>query len=276
MPRRLPEFGGILTLKSSTDVIVLTRLTNDLKAASDPTGSKAPSIRLTEAGSSNSSPVDPPTPVTDEIVELNKRLGCMNAWRKDLERSVFWHREEFRRIERALGRKKSGQSGAVQPPPPPPARNVGFAGNALAGGDEQDDGVDTENREYLAGLEAKLQEGMSLQEAAEEQKVLREQDYARDRWSSSLSRLPSQTEWEDLVGPKVSGLFPVIGSADGGDADSPEEVARRLLGYEAEFGCHRRQGRIAVFFLRDLMCRGVLVDNGDCHFSFACSDQSER
>ena len=129
----------------------------------------------------------------------------MNRWRKDLERSVFWHREEFRRIERALGRKKSGQSGAVQQPPPQPARNVGFDDQEKTGAGGDDEVDNEKNRDYLAGLEAKLQAGMSLEEANES---LREQDYARDRWTASLSRLPNQTEWEDLVGPKVCVFCP--------------------------------------------------------------------
>ena len=74
----------------------------------------------------------------------------------------------------------------------------------MGGGEDE---VDNEkNRDYLAGLEAKLQAGMSLEEASESS--LREQDYARDRWTASLSRLPNQTEWEDLVGTKVCVLSP--------------------------------------------------------------------
>ena len=188
------------------DVIVLTRLTNELKAASETTSSQGPSIRLTEAGSSSSSPVDT-TSVTDDIMHLNKRIESMNRFRKDLEQAVYWNREEFRRIEKALGRTKSAQSGAVLPP----ARNVGFndqekpqkQGKLGIAGDEVDN---EKNRNTLAELEAKLQAGMSLEEAADAQTPLREQDYARDRWTSSFSRLPNQTEWEELVGPKVSGM----------------------------------------------------------------------
>ena len=190
------------------DMIVLARLNSDLKAGSQFTTSNAPEIRLTQAGSSSSSPVEMPS-LPDRINELNTRIARTNRFRKDLEGSVYWQRAEYRRIEKALGRTKSGQSGAVGPP----TRNVGFSDQgesakkgrlSIAGGLE--DNVDTDkNRNALADLEAKLQAGMSLEEATEDQKPMREQDFARDRWTSSSSRLPHQAEWEDLFGPKVGG-----------------------------------------------------------------------
>lgn len=212
---------------------MISRLTSDLKAASEAASGKAPSIRLTEADGSSSAPFNLVTAITDQIMEINYRLEHMTRWRKDLEHSVYWRREEYRRIEKAMGRKKSGQSGAVNPS----VRNVGFNEQkaqkqsklGIASGDKNDDEVDTEkNRNTLAELEAKLQAGMSLEDATEDQKPLREQDYARDRWTSSLSRLPTQTEWEELVGPKVSVLFDLLRLEvlTMSDADTPEEVGR--------------------------------------------------
>ena len=109
-----------------------------------------------------------------------------------------------------MGRKKSGQSGAV-----PQTRNVGFDDKTkgVGGGDL----VDTpENRAKLQELEDMLKAGMKLpgEEQAEGdgervgpgrgQVPLRGQDYGRDRWTKGESRLPSQSEWEDIFGPKVS------------------------------------------------------------------------
>lgn len=77
--------------------------------------------------------------------------------------------------------------------------------------------VDTpENRASLQGLEDLLRAGMKLpgEEQAEGVEpgkgagVLWRQDYARERWTSSLSRLPTQSEREDIFGPKVGLLFP--------------------------------------------------------------------
>ncbi|KAL8790493.1 MAG: hypothetical protein Q9195_006324 [Heterodermia aff. obscurata] len=185
------------------DAIKITRLQADLKAAKQSLAdSNVPSIHVTEAGSNNEY-IDAVKSINDDLAELSNRREHMLRWRKEVERAVFWRREEFRRIEKAMGRKKSAQSGAVAPP----TRNVGFDDQqkgklGIAGGDDEVD--NQKNRDYLAGLEAKLQQGMSLEEAAaEEQQPLREQDYARDRWTSSLSRLPTQSEWEDLFGAQA-------------------------------------------------------------------------
>ena len=106
-----------------------------------------------------------------------------------------------------MGRKKSGQSGAV-----PQTRKVGFDDRTQGAGGG--DLVDTpENRAKLQELEDLLQAGMKLPgEEQDGERVgpgrgptpLRGQDYGRDRWTSSESRLPSQSEWEDIFGPKVS------------------------------------------------------------------------
>lgn len=194
-------------------MIVLTRLTANLKSASEsPSSSSMPSIRVTEEGGNESAPAV--QMVTDQIMEANQRLGLTKGYRKGLERAVYWNREEFRRIEKAMGRKKSGQSGAVAPP----ARNVGFDDEerpsnqsqlGIAGGDHNDPG-------YSAGLEV-----------TEAQGPLREQ-YARDRWTSGLSRLPTQAEWEDLFGTKVSVFFfsdlQTLDVQTMTDADDPKEV----------------------------------------------------
>ena len=161
---------------------------------------------------------------------------------------------------------------------PAPARNVGFNDQesvdkkgqlGIAGGEEKEDEVDTEkNRNYLAGLEAKLQEGMSLEDASE---AMREQDYARDRWTASLSRLPTQTEWEDLVGPKVSGSLPFAEAESADDVtEPPEEVAGESQGYEAGLGRWMEGIFTSVsradcsFLFRHLMCSGPVVFSHDC------------
>lgn len=40
------------------------------------------------------------------VRDMRERIKGMKKWRKELERSVFWHREELWRVERAMGRKK--------------------------------------------------------------------------------------------------------------------------------------------------------------------------
>ena len=47
------------------------------------------------------------------MIELQERVAMGKNWLKELERSVYWQREEYRRVEKAMGRKKSGQSGSV-------------------------------------------------------------------------------------------------------------------------------------------------------------------
>ena len=197
------------------DLIVLQRLTIDAK-------NPATHLSLTSSTSAPL-PLSPANtaPITDKILELNNRVAAMQGWRKDLERAVFWQREEYRRIEKAMGRKRSGQSGAL--------RNVGF--DEKAKGDLADT---PENRARLQELDEMLQAGIKLpgEEQADgvgvgvERVALRPRDYARDRWTSGSSRLPNQSEWEDIFGPKVSWLFLVAenGVADDGRADSFEEV----------------------------------------------------
>ncbi|KAG6986684.1 ATP-dependent rRNA helicase spb4 [Physcia stellaris] len=155
------------------DLIVLQRLTIDAKNLAL-TSLPPPTLPL---------PLSPATaPITDKILELNNRVAAMQTWRKDLERAVFWQREEYRRIEKAMGRKRSGQSGAL--------RNVGF--------DEKTKGdlVDTP-------MEGMLQAPGEEQAEGVERVALRPRDYARDRWTSGSSRLPNQSEWEDIFGPKT-------------------------------------------------------------------------
>lgn len=38
--------------------------------------------------------------------ELRERIAGMRKWRKEVERSVVWMREERWRVERAMGRKE--------------------------------------------------------------------------------------------------------------------------------------------------------------------------
>lgn len=40
------------------------------------------------------------------VRDLRERIKNMKKWRRELERSVTWQREEYRRIEKAMGRKR--------------------------------------------------------------------------------------------------------------------------------------------------------------------------
>ena len=43
-----------------------------------------------------------------KVQEANERIQAMRQWRKELERSVCWQREEYWQVEKAMGRKRSG------------------------------------------------------------------------------------------------------------------------------------------------------------------------
>ena len=121
-----------------------------------------------------------------------------------LERAVFWQREEYRRVEKALGRKRSGQSGVVSQLNESGSR--GYAG----GGENVDEEAPLQGKlaEMEAGLNAEGQ-GDGKGEGGGEALLTRE--YARERWSRGRqSRLPSQEEWEEMFGKGVSFcyLFP--------------------------------------------------------------------
>ncbi|KAL8776421.1 MAG: hypothetical protein Q9194_003166, partial [Teloschistes cf. exilis] len=44
------------------------------------------------------------------IQEVRERIRGMRRWRKEVERSVVWQREEFWRVEKGMGKKKGRQS----------------------------------------------------------------------------------------------------------------------------------------------------------------------
>lgn len=45
------------------------------------------------------------------VREATERIKGMRRWRKELEWSVYWHREEYWRVENAMGRKRSESVG---------------------------------------------------------------------------------------------------------------------------------------------------------------------
>lgn len=45
------------------------------------------------------------------VEEAKERIRAMRQWRKELERSVCWQREEYWRVEHAMGRKGSENMG---------------------------------------------------------------------------------------------------------------------------------------------------------------------
>ena len=88
------------------DTIVLQRL----KTAAEATPVSPTSISSNIPHLAPAIAVDPA--VTAQIIELQERIAVAKGWLKELERSVYWQREEYRRTEKAMGRKKSGQSGS--------------------------------------------------------------------------------------------------------------------------------------------------------------------
>lgn len=207
--------------------------------------------------------------VTAQMIELQERIAVAKGWLKELERSVYWQREEYRRTEKAMGRKKSGQSGGVGDAarkivtygseiggqhdegsavatggsglefagpsgraageefggPSGFARGLGgFSGpggfggasglvggqSGLVGGSGLFDGLEFTGDVDEDALSARLaaMDASIMREQAEGQgqgDVLRQKDYARERWSSGKqSRLPTQDEWEQMFGKGVS------------------------------------------------------------------------
>lgn len=48
---------------------------------------------------------------TCRVREATERIKGMRRWRKELEWSVYWQREEYWRVEKAMGRKRSESVG---------------------------------------------------------------------------------------------------------------------------------------------------------------------
>ncbi|KAL9609561.1 MAG: hypothetical protein Q9167_005693 [Letrouitia subvulpina] len=90
--------------------------TGDVPRATTPTispSSPAPVICSVNPRSATPSPLSsttpsPTTPVqeTTAVRELRERITGMRRWRKEVERSVVWIREERWRVERAMGKKE--------------------------------------------------------------------------------------------------------------------------------------------------------------------------
>lgn len=109
------------------------------------------------------------------ISELTERVAMIKKWRKELERSVVWQRDEYFRVEIALGRK-SHSSGSRK-------------GKATRRSDgSQEAVVELDGKELLGVV------GTGGKWVGEEWKCCRE------KWSRGTGRLPTQTEWEEMFG----------------------------------------------------------------------------
>ncbi|KAI4158455.1 MAG: hypothetical protein LQ342_007410 [Letrouitia transgressa] len=90
--------------------------TGDVPRATTPTISPSslyPAIYPANPRSTTPSPLSSaatspakPVPETTAMRELRERIAGMRKWRKEVERSVVWMREERWRVERAMGRKE--------------------------------------------------------------------------------------------------------------------------------------------------------------------------
>lgn len=110
------------------------------------------------------------------ITELTERVAMTKKWRKDLERSVVWQRDEHLRVEIALGRK-SHSSGSRK----------GKA-SRVSDGSQGDAVMELDGKELLGIV------GAGGKWVGEEWKCCRE------KWSRGTGRLPTQTEWEEMFG----------------------------------------------------------------------------
>ncbi|KAL8768254.1 MAG: hypothetical protein Q9209_005485 [Squamulea sp. 1 TL-2023] len=108
------------------------------------------------------------------IREMRERIAEMKRWRKEVEKAVFWQREEFWRVGSAMGRKKGRESVLV---------GKENEKNVVDGGDGGEEGTGGGSRRLSmlgGGREASHGE--------------------RKTWSKGGSggRLPSQKEWEAM------------------------------------------------------------------------------
>jgi len=110
------------------------------------------------------------------ISELTERVVMIKKWRKELERSVVWQRDEHLRVEIALGRK-SHSSGSRK----------GKAART-SNGSQEEAVVELDGKELLGVV------GAGGKWVGEEWKCCRE------KWSRGTGRLPTQTEWEEMFG----------------------------------------------------------------------------
>ncbi|KAL8830499.1 MAG: hypothetical protein Q9191_001403, partial [Dirinaria sp. TL-2023a] len=145
----------------------------------------------TIGGSSKTAPTDPgkkptptqPAPTTQAILEARDRISTMRRWKKDLERTVIWQREEYRRVERAMGRT-GGKSKRFR------------ITNADMGLDEAEveEGGSSKSAESITPPADEVAETTTVTTVVGA--------YARGRWGKggTVTRLPSQGQWEEMFG----------------------------------------------------------------------------
>ncbi|KAL9028405.1 MAG: hypothetical protein Q9196_003229 [Gyalolechia fulgens] len=112
------------------------------------------------------------------IREAKERIRAMKSWRKEVEKAVFWQREEYWRVESRMGKQKNKDT----------KENVGVSGDGT--GDED---VGDKEAEMKEG-EGKKEGGLSVVGKG------KWEEGKREKWSreSAGGRLPTQREWEAL------------------------------------------------------------------------------
>ncbi len=117
------------------------------------------------------------------IREVGERIAEMKRWRKEVEKAVVRQREQFWRVEKAMGRKKGRES-------------------VLVGKENEKDLVDMMGK----GLSMEDSKGVRKEEGRGEKELNLMGERSgpshreRKRWSkySKGGRLPSQIEWEEM------------------------------------------------------------------------------
>lgn len=139
------------------------------------------------------------------IREARERIKAMKRWRKELEKAVFWQREEYWRVERRMGNQRnrgSKESGVVV--------NIGGDGSVdegVVGGKGEGEGKKKDGGSSAGGGEGEKEGGLSV--VGEEGKKkgglcvvggAKWEEKKPEKWSreSSGGRLPTQREWEAL------------------------------------------------------------------------------
>lgn len=124
------------------------------------------------------------------IQEARERIRGMRRWRKEVERSVVWQREEFWRVEKGMGKKKGRQSVLA---------SAAAQGKENKEGEGEGKGVDGGEGE---GGEGKKEDqdggGLSVVKTG-----AKWEEGKKGKWRGkdvSGERLPTQKEWEGLFG----------------------------------------------------------------------------
>ncbi|KAL8939661.1 MAG: hypothetical protein Q9216_003237 [Gyalolechia sp. 2 TL-2023] len=113
------------------------------------------------------------------IREAKERIRGMKRWRKEVEKAVFWQREEYWRVESRMGREK---------------RKDNRESVAVSGDGNADEDVGGNKEASTGGEEKKMEEGLSVVGGG------KWEEGKREKWSkeSAGGRLPTQREWEAL------------------------------------------------------------------------------